>query len=116
MKTASSASTWAPLFLLVLMLVPARADLEYQRQWCIADEQTPDEVLQMALDWACGKGGANCSMIQENQSCYLPNTIRDHASCAFNSYYQNFKNKGGSCYFNAAAMITESDPNILEEA
>lgn len=80
-------------------------------QWCIADEQTPDDELQVALDWACGKGGANCSMIQVNQPCYVPNTVREHASYAFNSYYQKFKNKGGSCYFKGAAMITELDPS-----
>ncbi|KAK2993836.1 hypothetical protein RJ640_023720 [Escallonia rubra] len=44
-------------------------------QWCIADEQTADADLHVALDWACGKGNANCSMIQVNQPCYLPNTV-----------------------------------------
>ncbi|KAJ4704072.1 Glucan endo-1,3-beta-glucosidase 1 [Melia azedarach] len=80
-------------------------------EWCIADEQTPDEELQRALDWACGKGGADCSKIQVNQPCYHPNTIRDHASFAFNDYYQKFKNQGATCYFHAAAMITALDPS-----
>lgn len=83
------------------------------REWCIADEQTPDDELQKALDWACGKGGADCSKIQVNQPCYLPNTIRDHASYAFNNYYQKFKNKGATCYFNSAAMITDLDPSKI---
>lgn len=50
-------------------------------------------------------------MQQQNQPCFLPNTIRDHASVAFNSYYQTYKHKGGSCYFKGAAMITELDPS-----
>lgn len=80
-------------------------------QLCIADEQTPDEELQAALDWACGKGGADCSKIQVNQPCYYPNTVRDHASYAFNNYYQKFKHNGGSCYFKGAALIAELDPS-----
>lgn len=82
-------------------------------QWCIADEQTTDEVLQSALDWACGKGGADCSKIQVHQPCYFPNTVRDHASYAFNSYWQRLKHKGGSCYFNGAAFVTEVNPSKI---
>lgn len=83
-------------------------------EWCIADEQTPDDDLQTALDWACGKGGADCSKIQAaHQPCFLPNTIRDHASFAFNNYYQKFKHKGATCYFNAAALITDLDPSKM---
>lgn len=80
-------------------------------QWCVADEQTPDNELQMALDWACGMGGANCSKIQPNQPCFNPNTVKDHASFAFNSYFQSFKHQGGSCFFKGAAIITELDPS-----
>ena len=80
-------------------------------EWCVVDEQTPDEELQKALNWACQIGGADCSKIQVNKPCYLPNTLRDHASFAFNDYYQKFKHKGGSCYFNAAALVTGLDPS-----
>ncbi|KAI4319905.1 hypothetical protein MLD38_033446 [Melastoma candidum] len=85
-----------------------RGDFE---QWCVADPQTPDDDLLAALDWACGQGGANCSMIQVNQPCYLPNSPKDHASFAFNSYYQKFKHQGGSCNFRSAAMVTDLDPS-----
>ncbi|KAF5474955.1 hypothetical protein F2P56_006807 [Juglans regia] len=96
---------------LLLILALQTSDGQYV-EWCIADEQTPDDELQTALDWACGKGGADCSKIQAaHQPCFLPNTIRDHASFAFNNYYQKFKNKGATCYFNAAAMITDLDPS-----
>lgn len=78
--------------------------------WCIADEQTPDDELVQALKWAC-ENGADCTKIQENQPCYLPNTVKEHASFAFNSYYQNMKQKGASCYFNSAAVLTAHDPS-----
>lgn len=54
---------------------------------------------------------ADCGKIQVNQPCSLPNTVRDHASYAFNNYFQKFKHKGGSCYFKGAALITELDPS-----
>ncbi|KAG6719274.1 hypothetical protein I3843_04G184600 [Carya illinoinensis] len=95
---------------LFMSIVPQKTDGEFE-QWCIADEQAPDEELQVALDWACGKGGADCIKIQVNQPCYFPNTVRDHASYAFNDYFQKFKHKGGSCYFKGAALITELDPS-----
>ncbi|KAL6520478.1 hypothetical protein OROHE_017066 [Orobanche hederae] len=77
---------------------------------CIADEQTPDDELLAAKNWACANG-ADCSRIEENQPCYLPNTLKDHASYAFNSYYQNMKHKGGSCYFNAASVLSALNPS-----
>ncbi|KAH9609449.1 hypothetical protein KSS87_001846 [Heliosperma pusillum] len=80
-------------------------------EWCIADEQTGDEELQIALDWACGRGGADCSKIQRNKECFLPDTLKDHASYAFNSYYQKYKHKGGTCYFNSAALVTSLNPS-----
>ncbi|KDO58432.1 hypothetical protein CISIN_1g033379mg [Citrus sinensis] len=97
------------LALLATSVITPKSNGENE-QWCIADEQTPDDELQAAMDWACGNG-ADCSKIQMNQPCYYPNTTRDHASYAFNSYFQKFKNKGGSCYFKGAAVITELDPS-----
>ncbi|XWS12949.1 hypothetical protein CRYUN_Cryun37aG0133700 [Craigia yunnanensis] len=105
-----SALRWTLLALCLVSLVLQKTDAQF-REWCIADEQTPDEELQKALDWACGKGGADCSKIQVNQPCYHPNTIKDHASYAFNNYYQKFKNKGATCYFNSVAIITDLDPS-----
>ncbi|GLT27428.1 hypothetical protein SLA2020_024250 [Shorea laevis] len=97
------------LALLVMSAISLKSDREME-QWCIADEQTPDEELQVAMDWACGNG-ADCSKIQENQPCYYPNTVRDHASYAFNSYFQKLKHNGGSCYFKGAAFVSDLDPS-----
>ncbi|KAM0049023.1 putative glucan endo-1,3-beta-D-glucosidase [Helianthus debilis subsp. tardiflorus] len=78
--------------------------------WCIADEQTPDDELQRAMVWAC-ENGADCSKIEANQPCFEPNTVKDHASFAFNSYFQRMKAKGATCYFNSAAYVTDLDPS-----
>ncbi|KAH7860412.1 hypothetical protein Vadar_013124 [Vaccinium darrowii] len=78
--------------------------------WCVASQSASQTALQGALDYACGYGGADCSAIQPSGGCYQPNTIRDHASYAFNSYYQ--KNPvPNSCNFGGTAVITSTDPS-----
>lgn len=81
-------------------------------QWCVASQGASDTALQVALDYACGYGGADCSAIQSGASCYNPNTVRDHASYAFNDYYQ--KNPAPtSCVFGGTATLTSNDPSKI---
>ncbi|OVA10950.1 X8 [Macleaya cordata] len=78
--------------------------------WCVASQSASQTALQVALDYACGYGGADCSAIQQGGSCYNPNTLRDHASYAFNDYYQ--KNPAPtSCNFGGTAVTTNIDPS-----
>lgn len=78
--------------------------------WCVASQSASETALQVALDYACGYGGADCSAIQPGASCYNPNTVRDHASYAFNAYYQ--KNPAPtSCSFGGVAQLTNTDPS-----
>ncbi|XP_011098085.1 PLASMODESMATA CALLOSE-BINDING PROTEIN 2 [Sesamum indicum] len=78
--------------------------------WCVATQSASQNALQLALDYACGHGGADCSAIQPGGSCYMPATVRDHASYAFNSYYQ--KNPiPTSCNFGGSAVTTSTDPS-----
>lgn len=81
------------------------------RTFCVAASGIDDRTMQAALDWACGPGRANCSEIQPGETCYGPNTVKAHASYAFNSYYQMEGKVVGSCDFKGAAMITTTDPS-----
>ncbi|TKY57224.1 PLASMODESMATA CALLOSE-BINDING PROTEIN 5 [Spatholobus suberectus] len=78
--------------------------------WCIASPTASQTTLQVALDYACGYGRADCSAIQPGGNCYNPNSIRDHASYAFNKYYQ--KNPvPNSCNFGGTAVIISTNPS-----
>lgn len=82
------------------------------QSWCVARGGLPESVIQVALDYACGIGGADCTPIQQGQSCYNPNSLQNHASYAFNSYFQ--KNPvQTSCDFGGAAMITNVNPSKI---
>ncbi|KAF7840618.1 glucan endo-1,3-beta-glucosidase 1 [Senna tora] len=79
--------------------------------YCVAAEGVDGKTLQAALDWACGPGRANCSEIQPGEDCYSPNDVRNHASYAFDSYYQKEGKASGSCDFKGVATITTTDPS-----
>ncbi|KAK4259017.1 hypothetical protein QN277_005395 [Acacia crassicarpa] len=79
--------------------------------YCVAMDGIDSKTLQAALDWACGPGRANCSEIQPGEACYYPNNVKNHASYAFDSYYQNQGKSAGSCDFKGVAMITTTNPS-----
>jgi hypothetical protein len=80
--------------------------------WCVARSDASEQALQTALDYACGTGG-DCTPIQSNGLCYLPNTIQAHASYAFNSYFQRKAMAPGSCDFSGTATIAQTDPSMF---
>ncbi|KNA17313.1 hypothetical protein SOVF_081040 [Spinacia oleracea] len=78
--------------------------------WCIANSGASESALQSGLDYACGSGLADCSTIQDGGSCYNPNSLANHASYAFNSYFQ--KNPSStSCDFGGAAVMVNTNPS-----
>ncbi|XP_076903450.1 PLASMODESMATA CALLOSE-BINDING PROTEIN 2-like [Bidens hawaiensis] len=78
--------------------------------WCICKKGVNDKVLQMAIDYACGNG-ADCTQTHQGGRCYNPDTVIDHCNYAVNSYFQAKGQAPGSCDFNGAAMVTNSDPS-----
>ncbi|KAL3518963.1 hypothetical protein ACH5RR_021552 [Cinchona calisaya] len=79
--------------------------------FCIARQDADDKKLQNGLNWACGQGQANCSAIQTGQPCYFPDTLQNHASYAYNDYYQTMHSVGGTCDFDGTGTITSRDPS-----
>ncbi|XP_038900887.1 glucan endo-1,3-beta-glucosidase 4-like isoform X2 [Benincasa hispida] len=79
--------------------------------YCVAKDGADSGKLQNGLNWACGQGGANCSAIQPGQPCFLPDNIINHASYAFNDYYQKMQRNGGTCDFEGTATLTNTNPS-----
>lgn len=79
--------------------------------WCVAVSSATAKALQVALDYACGPGGADCVPIQIDGLCYLPNSLAAHASYAFNSCFQRSGQAPGSCDFAGTATTSITDPS-----
>lgn len=79
--------------------------------FCVAKPGEDSDALRDGLNWACGPGQANCTAIQSGHPCYNPDTLVNHASFAYNDYYQKMRSVGGTCDFGGTAMTTTSDPS-----
>ncbi|GMI69969.1 hypothetical protein like AT4G13600 [Hibiscus trionum] len=97
-----------PLFFLSLLLTTF--GVVEGASWCVARSDASFNALQTALNYACGSG-ADCTPLQSDGLCFLPNTIQAHASYAFNSYYQRRGMAPGSCDFAGTATVAKTDPS-----
>ncbi|WJX47184.1 hypothetical protein P8452_33904 [Trifolium repens] len=98
------------LLLIITMLIMNVNGQVSSASWCVLRSDASYNVLQTALDYACG-AGADCLPLQPDGLCFLPNTIQAHASYAFNSYYQKRARAPGSCEFSGTATIAQTDPS-----
>ncbi|CAN7086751.1 hypothetical protein Bca4012_100892 [Brassica carinata] len=96
-------SVLLPLCLIISMIAYSNA------AYCVCKDGN-EQVLQKAIDYACG-AGADCTQIQQNGACYQPNTVKAHCDVAVNSYYQKKASSGATCDFNGAAIISTSPPS-----
>ena len=84
--------------------------------FCVAKDDAMEDKLQDGINWACEQGQTNCSAIQSGKPCYLPNNIKNHASYAYNDYYQKMHSVGGTCDFDGTATSTTNDPSKCAQA
>ncbi|KAG6543786.1 hypothetical protein Mapa_014817 [Marchantia paleacea] len=80
--------------------------------WCLAKATADPAALQVGIDYACSEGKANCGPIQAGQPCFDPNTLVNHASFAYNSYYQINNRNYWNCFFNDTGLIVTVDPSF----
>ncbi|KAL7157556.1 hypothetical protein ABFS83_02G085100 [Erythranthe nasuta] len=100
----------APAVVVAPPVAAANAPAVPGQSWCVAKGGVPETSLQTALDYACGIGKADCSAIQLGASCYNPISLQNHASYAFNSYYQRNPTQT-SCDFGGTALVTNVNPS-----
>lgn len=80
--------------------------------WCVVvSGRVNQSELASALTYACGQGNSTCDAIIRGKECFEPNSMVSHASYAFNSYWQQFRSVGGTCYFNGLAVQTTKNPS-----
>ncbi|XP_073282445.1 glucan endo-1,3-beta-glucosidase 3-like [Primulina huaijiensis] len=79
--------------------------------YCVAKKGADPKMIQAALDWACGPGKVDCSILLQGKPCYEPDTVVAHASYAFNAYYHGMAMTDGTCNFNGVAIISTTDPS-----
>nr|CAB3481513.1 unnamed protein product [Digitaria exilis] len=96
--------------------LPPADDTDSSPAWCVlaggvGGKAVNETAVQAALDYACQQGSGTCAAIQPGGACHEPDTLDAHASYAFNSYWQQFKNAGGTCFFNGLAETTTKDPS-----
>lgn len=79
--------------------------------FCVAKQGADKDRLQSGLNYACGQGQANCSAIQSGHPCFFPDNLQNHASYAYNDYYQRKRSVGGTCDFDGTGTTTTINPS-----
>lgn len=79
--------------------------------FCVAKDGADKKMLQAALDWACGPGKVDCSLLLQGQACYEPDNVVAHGTYAFNAYYQKMGKAPGTCDFKGVATVTTTNPS-----
>ena len=106
------ASSTAKVVSLVLIVVGRMMmNIVEANTWCVARSNAGYGALKSGLDFACSHG-ADCRAIQPGGSCFNPNTIQNHASYAFDSYYQTHAKNPAACNFGGTATIAVTNPSI----
>lgn len=82
--------------------------------WCVPKPDVGEAVLQANIDYVCSTGLVDCKQIQDGGSCFLPNTLQNHAAYAMNAYYQAAGRHDFDCDFRQTGTLTVSDPSYGE--
>ncbi|XP_010455339.1 PREDICTED: major pollen allergen Ole e 10-like [Camelina sativa] len=80
-------------------------------QWCVARLTATNAQLQSNINFGCSEG-VDCSPIQPGGSCFIPNTLINHASFVMNAYYQSHGRTKKACSFKKTGTFAVTDPSF----
>jgi len=87
-----------------------------QRDWeCRPKQAASDRELEAALGWVCDN--QDCGPINPGGKNYFPNTLRDHCTWAFTTYFRTYKMQQGygACDFAGNAELVPPNNTIVEK-
>ncbi|KAI5069375.1 hypothetical protein GOP47_0015676 [Adiantum capillus-veneris] len=86
--------------------------LPTKKYWCVAKPNIDEHIIQEALNNVCSINTKICEPVFLNKPCHAPVTVADHASYAFNAYWQaNVAENSTNCDFGGAAALTTVNPS-----
>ncbi|KAJ6830832.1 putative glucan endo-1,3-beta-glucosidase [Iris pallida] len=80
-------------------------------KWCVPKPGASESALQANIEYVCSTNMVDCKQIQNGGSCFLPNTVQNHAAYAMNAYYQAAGRNDFNCDFRQTATLSASDPS-----
>lgn len=94
----------------------AKNNVPYKgKAWCVVARGANLMKLGSALSYACGEGNGTCDALAPGRECYEPVSVIWHASYAFSAYWEKFRSRGATCYFNGLARQTTRNPSKLSQ-
>ncbi|MED6150058.1 hypothetical protein PIB30_068558 [Stylosanthes scabra] len=73
--------------------------------WCLARPDARPAALQAGLDFVCSQRYINCAPINNGGNCFLPNTLVNHASWAYDTYWKRNGRTLSACNFAGTGVI-----------
>ncbi|XP_020876163.1 glucan endo-1,3-beta-glucosidase-like [Arabidopsis lyrata subsp. lyrata] len=81
------------------------------KKWCVATLNATSTQLQGNINFGCS-AEVDCRPIQPGGSCFIPNTLVNHASFVMNAYYQSHGRTKKACSFKNTGTFAATDPSF----
>ncbi|AEE82721.1 Carbohydrate-binding X8 domain superfamily protein [Arabidopsis thaliana] len=105
---AKISSLLALLFIILSSIMINHLHVASSTKWCVAKMNATNAQLQGNINFGCSEG-VDCGPIQPGGSCYIPNSLVNHASFVMNAYYQSHGRTKKACSFKNTGTFAVTD-------